>query len=186
MKKNWKRILLIVLAGTALLSFAIRLVIKNKPLAAMELENLELAVDGEFQYGELAWGVTHEQVEEAMPVKFDFHEARAPFPEYDAFYISEDAIRLNGQQGDLILEYFNHKLNTVRFSFRLEGDYEGWFQSLADRLTQLYGTPAETVSRQGEITTTGYRWNKERTTLQIVLQYGEGIAPSGTVTMGLG
>ena len=186
MKEKRRRILMLVLAGVALLLLVFRIVSRNKPLEPMETETLELTVDGEFQYGKLAWNLSYEQIQDLLAEKLSFHEERAPFPEYDAFYIARDAIRLNGQQGDLLLEFFNNKLNTVRFSFRLEGDYEGWFQSLADRLTQLYGAPAETVSRQGSITTAGYRWNKEHTTLQLVLQYGEGIAPSGMVTMGLG
>lgn len=186
MKEKRRRVLMIVLAGLALLLLVFRIVSRNKPLEPMKTETLELTVDGEFQYGKLAWNLSHEQIQDLLAEKLSFHEERAPFPEYDAFYIARDAIRLDDQQGDLLLEFFDHKLNTVRFSFRLEGDYETWFQSLADRLTQLYGAPAETISRQGGITTTGYRWNKEHTTLQLVLQYGEGIVPSGTVTMGLG
>lgn len=188
MKKHRKKL---ALAGAVLVLALILILVlggKNREPDAKAFDSLELQINGQFQYGGLAWGSASDTVRSQLEGSFKFDVTRAPFPVNGAFYILDEQYKLAGQRADILLDFYDDKLTVARLSFRLEGEYEQWFSQLTEHLQQCYGPAQETlntVSPETGIATTGYKWDTENTTLQVVLQQGETRDPSATISMGI-
>lgn len=156
---------------------------KESPEPALE----DLRSGTEFQYGALAWEASPEEILARLPKNTSLHYKRGPFPLGYAYYINQGFCSIDGRTGDLLLDFRDDRLQIVRFSFWLKAGDETWYNILGEELIALYGPADEilgNVSVDGTITTRGYKWNGETTTMQLVLQYGEGIAPSVTLSLG--
>lgn len=188
MKKILKRLVLI--GGILAVALVVALAIvgkKQAEAAKLDFDVLQFQTNGEFQYGELAFGASCNAVFSQTGTALAADHSRAPFPMNGAFYRLDEQYILVGQKADVLLDFYDDQLTVVRLSFRLEGEYEQWFSQLTEHLQRCYGPAQETlntVSPETGIATTGYKWDTENTTLQVVLQQGDSIAPSAAISMG--
>ena len=151
-----------------------------------ELDLEMLSRNGEFQYGELAWEASREDTFALLP-ECSYDSGRAPFPVDAAYYRCGENWFLNGQEGELLLDFVEDLLWILRFSFWLKEDPEAWFSKVTEELRSRYGPEVEQIDTRGQdltLQTLAYKWNGETTSLQLVMQYGEGIAPSATIALG--
>lgn len=152
-----------------------------------ELALAMLGRDGEFQYGELAWNASREDIFAQLP-ECGYDSGRAPFPVDAAYYTCKETWSLNGQEGELLLDFVGDRLRILRFSFWLKEEPEEWFAEVTEELRSLYGLETEKIDTRGQglrLETVAYKWNGETTSLQLVLQYGEDITPSVTLALGV-
>ena len=190
MKKHWKKLALG--GGILVVILIVLLVLVIKHLTATpetrRFDDLTFQVSGEFQYGKLVLGSSSDAVSKQAGTSLVVDQSRAPFPMNGAFYKLDQAYILVGQTADVLLDFYDDRLTVVRLSFRLEGTYADWFSQLTEHLQQCYGPAQETLtalSPETGIASTGYKWDAENTSLQVVLQQGDSIIPSATISIGL-
>lgn len=183
MRRHGKKLAIILVFVITLFSGC-----KSHETESAILDLPKLKANGEFHFGALEWGMSYESVSQLLPYELKHDGSRAPFPTNGAFYISEGSCSLDSQQGNILLDFFDGKLSIVRFSFQLGNNYEQWFNNLVAQLIQLYGTEdakIDNFSETQDLTTIGYKWDAGNTSLQFVLQYGEGVEPSATLSVGV-
>ena len=145
----------------------------------------ELSADGEYQFGELAWGASLEDVKKALPYELTEGmkwEADGEYIEYNA----DTPFELGGRSATAAFEFHDGGLSTVKFSFHLGEDYEEWLAEQVQALTSLYGQETDKMENSSDgFASKGYRWDAEDTSLQIILMTGDKIKPSGTIVVGV-
>lgn len=144
--------------------------------AVFPLEDLQTE-DGEYQYKDIPFGSSYEEVIQKMPIEFQTVEA------VDSSAVSlypKETFDFYGTEAALYIDFTEDKLlDTVKIQFELnEGEEQ--FQKILDDLTELYGEP-EISGGEGDIFTSEiYSWGKGSTRLQAVLMKTES-AVSGVI-----
>ena len=98
----------------------------------------ELSADGEYQFGELAWGASLEDVKKALPYELTEGmkwEADGEYIEYNA----DTPFELGGRSATAAFEFHDGGLSTVKFSFHLGEDYEEWIAEQVQTLQVGHG-----------------------------------------------
>lgn len=176
---NWiKRIFLIVTFVVLAYSvvYILVAVYKNKAIEAdarpFELEQLHK--DGEFQFCELEWGMSVEEVNAQMPYSLESN-SESYIKRKIIEYSPQNTYVLDGKKCKSFFQFEEEKLVMIQHSFRVDENYKEWFEVLIEELRRLYGVETDTTELFGEenkINSIGYRWDKSETTLQIVLITG--------------
>lgn len=80
---------------------------------------------------------------------------------------------LDGQTADAFLEFQDNRLQALQFGFEMDGNAEEWFEKQIGQLQGLLGAESEAFENDGgPFRSRGYKWETERTALQVVLIYG--------------
>lgn len=141
----------------------------------------------EYQYSDISWKSSFDEVQEKVEDRASEYEVEGTLSDSEYRYLKHTAVQeLEGQKGELHFEFFHDELQTVRYDFSLEGDYETWFQRQIDSLTDLYGE--EFVKEETEKEELGFterlcKWEHGKTSLQAVLMTGENVKPSATIAV---
>lgn len=141
----------------------------------------------EYQYSDISWKSSFDEVQEKLEDRASEYEVEGTLPDSEYRYLKHTAVQeLEGQKGELHFEFLNDELQTVRYDFSLEGDYETWFQRQIDSLTDLYGeefVKEETENEELGFTERLCKWEHGKTSLQAVLMTGENVKPSATIAV---
>ena len=184
-KKKSFAITATILLAVAVLAFAAYFMLARKESGPKAVPLDELSADGEYQFGELAWGASLEDVKKALPYELTEGmkwEADGEYIEYNA----DTPFELGGRSATAAFEFHDGGLSTVKFSFHLGEDYEEWIAEQVQTLTSLYGQETDKMENSSDgYASKGYRWDTENTSLQIILMTGEKIKPSGTIGVGV-
>lgn len=152
----------------------------NSKSRTLSLEHLKND-NNEYQYEDIEWGMSAESVTKSLPYAIKINTENNA-PENITFYDSEVPFDLNGQKGTASFEFHDDKLAIVDFNFHLNGDYEQWFKTLTEELTQLYGTESDKKeSSSDRFNSVVYIWETDNTMLQIALMTGGSIKPSAMI-----
>ena len=140
---------------------------KNAVFSLSELQNKDEA--GEFQYKDIPFGSSSEEVTQQIPKELEKMEAENSSAV--SFY-SKESFEFYGCDAFLFLDFNEDKLESVKVQFELK-EGEEQFQKILDDLTELYGEP-EISGGEGEIFTSEiYSWGKGTTRLQAILMKTE-------------
>ena len=141
----------------------------------------------EYQYSDISWKSSFDEVQEKLEDRASEYEVEGTLSDREYRYLKPTAVQeLEGQKGELHFEFFHDELQTVRYDFSLEGDYETWFQRQIDSLTDLYGeefVKEETENEELGFTERLCKWEHGKTSLQAVLMTGENVKPSATIAV---
>ncbi len=178
MVKWIKRILLIVIFAVLVYSilYILSAVYNKKAIEAdvMTFELQQLYKDGEFQFGDFKWGMSVEEVNAQMPYLLEsFTESYTNRKIIE--YTPQNTYVMDGKKCKSFFQFEEEKLTMIQHSFRVDEDYEEWFEMLIEQLTLLYGKESgktELFGEENKINSIGYRWDTSETTLQIVLITG--------------
>lgn len=137
----------------------------------ISLEDLQQG--GEYQYLQLAWGISVDDAKQKLKIPMETDPGRIPAPEKFEFYMTKECFLLDGQTADAHLEFHNNRLQALQFSFEIDENAEEWFKKQIGQLQELFGTESEALESDGGLfRSRSYKWETERTTLQVVLIYG--------------
>lgn len=136
--------------------------------------------DGEYKLNEIEWTSSLDEVKEALP--YGFEEVETPH-EREWQYNSKKSFQLDSYSAPMELLFKEDGLFSVQFNFTLNDDYEEWFDTQVERLIKLYGQESEHVEKvfDDNMKNRGYRWDTEKTSLQIVVLLREGHDPICTI-----
>lgn len=144
----------------------------------------QLTCDGEFQYADLKWNISPKEAQKLLPYEIVKDDSRGDTGTI-AFYQSQTMIEVDGQRATMNFEFLNEELKIVKYDFHLNETYEGWFEKKVEQLRRLYGEPQEVLDNEtSSLACKGYKWETEKTTLQLILMAGENIRPSATLGVG--
>lgn len=130
----------------------------------------DLMTDSEYCYKEIQWGMSVDEVKEALSYKIVEDTALGEPPKGYEFFRSKSGLKLDGQTGTSSFEFQNGQLAVMKYDFRLDNNYEEWFDTQINTLTDLYG--AETEKSNGgndELQSTVYKWETDNTVLNAIL-----------------
>lgn len=150
----------------------------------MEISLERLSDGGEYKLDGLEWGMSPEEVMERLPYGIERDAYRN---EYDGiggtvFYNAENRFTLDGQNATAVFEFQEDELAIVQYGFRLDEDYEQWFENLSEKMLQLYGEESRRGDSANEqFQSKGYIWETEQTMLQITLITGDSYQPSAVI-----
>lgn len=130
----------------------------------------DLKRDQEFQFRGLNWGSSYEELKETFLYTLVEDDAKAAAPkEYD-FYICKHLFVLDGEKAAPELEFYNDELNIVRLAFKLDDEYQEWYEKQVKQLIELYGDASRrTESKIGQARSETLIWETENTMLQLNL-----------------
>lgn len=137
----------------------------------------------EFQYRNIAWDTSVEEVLEALPYEIAEADLGIPPEEKTAVYQSKDVLEFGGMEASADFEFVDNKLNSVKFTVSdLEDGYEEWFEEQAEELAEIYGTEYESRENESEFFNSKiYKWRENDTLLEWTLLTGEGVDPTAMV-----
>ena len=174
----------VIVLVIVVLAFAAYFMLARKESGPKAVPLDELSADGEYQFGELAWGASLEDVKKALPYELTEGmkwEADGEYVEYNA----DTSFELGDHSATTAFEFHEGGLSMVKFSFHLGEDYEEWLAEQVQALTSLYGQETDKMENSSDgFASKGYRWDAEDTSLQIILMTGDKIKPSGTIVVG--
>ena len=127
----------------------------------------ELQVNGEFQYAKAAWGISVEEAEKSLSAELEWDKNRSVANGNTMFYYSKKTLLMDGHKANVSLEFANDQLQLIQISFR-DSELE-WYENQIKILQELYGQEKEKIeSVLGSLLSQGYRWDTEKTSLQVV------------------
>ena len=133
----------------------------------------DLRQEGEYQYLQLEWGISVEDAKRKLKIPMETDPSRIPAPDKFEFYKTKECFVLDGQTADASLEFKDNRLQALQFSFEIDENAEEWFIKQIGQLQELFGTESEALeSDGGPFRSRSYKWETEKTTLQVVLIYG--------------
>ena len=186
MKKR-KLLIVLILLVLIVLSLAVYLGVRNEKGRSTALA-LEQLMDGnEYQYVDAKWGMSPKEVKKAVPYAIKKDENNVSSYNGRYFYKSKYPVVLDGYTANASFEFIDDQLTCIKFNFRLGDNYDKWFNTQVDALRELYGEESDTMENSSDeynLTSKGYKWDTEQTTLQIILMTGDSINP--TVMIGVG
>lgn len=188
-KINRKLILPIaVLAAAALIAafwFFHRAGDEHDHTSPLSLEQFKLA--DQYQYGDIEWGSPVNRVMSALPYSITADSRiSGNLPEHVSYYISGNQLSLDGQSALASFEFYDNKLQTVKFDFHLDENYEEWYNKQVEALRQLYGKESDQMENSSStMSSKGYKWEAGDTTLQLILLTGTSIKPAATLGVGV-
>lgn len=168
-----------------LLLLAIIFVLKNRSYDDAVLSLDSFKSNSEYQYSEIEWGSSANQVSKHLPYSLEKDTSKTPLPDNVAFYKSKNRYLLDEQSSFASFEFYNDKLTIVKFDFHLGENYNQWFENQVEKLTQLYGPESDKMeSSSGQLKSIGYKWETDHTMLQLILMTGDTIKPTATLGVG--
>lgn len=114
--------------------------------------------NGDFQYKDIPFGSSSEEVLGEIPVELEKMEA---IDSAAVSYYTKEKFEFYGCDATLFLEFDEDKLDAVQVHFQVK-EGEGQFQEILDELTGLYGEADEVTDEGGELFTSEiYLWGKD-------------------------
>ena len=133
----------------------------------------DLRQGGEYQYLQLAWGISVDDAKQKLKITMETDPSRIPAPDKFEFYRTKECFVLDGQTADASLEFKDNRLQALQFNFEIDENAEEWFKKQVGQLQELFGLESEALeSDGGPFRSQSYKWETEKTTLQVVLVYG--------------
>jgi len=131
--------------------------------------------NGEFQFDNLDWGMTVEDVNRVMkyPLKSNIHDT---FYDKVTQFTSQTMYGIDEQGSVGYFLFDTGRLKQVQFSFNINEGYLEWFQERVEEARNLYGEESEKielVDGPDNVNSIGYRWDTDNTTLQIIVMWGK-------------
>lgn len=186
MKNKTRKMIIIPVVAALMLLCAIIFIIKTRGYNDVVLSLDSLKSDNIYQFNDIKWGMSVEEVNRKLPNKLQENTARTVSSENIAFYTSKNRYLLDEQSSYASFEFNNDELKIIQFSFHLHDDYHQWFENQVKKLTELYGTESEKMENASDkMQSIGYRWDTDTTTLQLILMTGDSIKPAATLGVGL-
>ena len=185
--KTSKKFIIPVIAALVIL-FAIIVITKIKSNGDVVLSLDSLKSDTIYQFDDIKWGMSVDEVNKNLPTKLEKDTARDLSSKGYSFYNSKNKYLLDGQSSKASFEFHNDELKSIKFSFHLQDDYHPWFENQVKKLTEIYGTESrktENSSDKTKMQSIVYLWDTDSTMLQFVLLTGESIKPTATLSIGL-
>lgn len=182
-----KKIVLIILAVLIVAAMLLTLYFVFAGDKCVELSLGDFKSNGEYQYHEIAWGSSPDQVKEALSDTLEEDAVRKPPASTGyIFYKTKTEYRLDGISTNASVQFHDGALETFQFSFRFEQNHQVWFDNQVAELTSLYGAPTEKKENASDMfESTLYEWSTDNSTLQIVLLTGKYINPTVTISVGM-
>ena len=183
--KTSKKIIIPIIVTLAIIISAI-FIIRSTGQEDIELSLTSLKSDTCYQFENISWGMSVDEVNKLLPYKLQKDTAKEPLPANIAFYKSKAKYILDNQISYASFEFYNNELKIIKFDFHLNENYNQWFEQLTKKLIEMYGTETEKLENSSEkLQSLGYRWDTNNTTLQLVLMTGDSINPSATLGVGI-
>ena len=162
MKKSYK-IISILVAVIVVVVVAVLLLSGDKE---REVVLSDFKRGEEYQFGDLNWGTTLDEVEEFFNSSLEVDPGRTPAPEGYAFYNLADATYLlDGNETNVIIEFYEEELSMIQFNIRPENPNE-----LLDEIVAVwqenFGTETQFLENK-ELGSIGYKWKTDKSMLTI-------------------
>ena len=133
----------------------------------------DLQQEGEYQYLQLEWGISVDDAKRKFKIPMETDPSRIPAPDTYEFYKTKERFLLDGQTADASLEFKDYRLEALQFCFEIDENAEEWFKKQIGQLQELVGAESEAFENgEGPFRSRSYKWETEKTTLQVVLIYG--------------
>ena len=133
----------------------------------------DLRQGGEYQYLQLAWGISVNDAKQKLKIPMETDPGRSPSPDKFEFYKTKECFVLDGQTADASLEFKDYRLEALQFCFEIDENGEEWFEKQIGQLQELFGAESEAFENgEGPYRSRSYKWETEKTTLQVLLIYG--------------
>lgn len=143
-----------------------------------ELPLASFKQDQGYQFGEVAWESSVEEVEALLSGKLKNVTLEAPKEDYVYYDFKDVVYVLNGQEAKASFEFQSDELVYVDFGFYDLEDPKEFFEQIVSVLQDSYGT--ETDMNQNEKTGyIGYRWRTENS--QLAIGFNEGYDEQVTI-----
>ena len=189
-----KKFIIPVIAALVIL-FAIIVITKIKSNGDVVLSLDSFKSDNIYQFDDIKWGMSVDEVSRKLPTKLEKDTARVPLSSSSqniVFYNCKNRYLLDEQISNASFEFHNGELKSIQFSFHLQDDYHQWFENQVKKLTETYGTEtkktessSDKTQMQRDMQSIVYVWDTDSTTLQFALLTGESIKPTATLSIGL-
>ncbi len=143
--------------------------VKRSSQTILLLEELES--DGEYQYREIEWGSSVDEVRQAFSQELEKDPAFQPAEDSPyTNYISAYNYIWDGKAASATVEFCDGKLQMISFGVKAEDGNEEWFEKQVQALIELYGEESRKKENSSEVyQSTGYSWETENTKLNITL-----------------
>lgn len=186
--KNKYKLFLIILIPLIVLALVFTIYFltqeKNYNNSTLRLEQFKQSV--EYQFDEITWNMSTKEVSGLLPYPLLKDTQKAPALADITYYKSKNFYILDGQRAVASFEFHSDKLKILKFDFFLDENYEEWFEKQVTELTQLYGPQSDKMENASEqFNSIGYKWQTDKTMLQIILLKGSNIHPSVTIGIGI-
>lgn len=175
----FKKILIISIVSILLLAGILFLIVYHQMHRTIHLSFDIFQSNEEFQYKDIEWGASVEEVNEKFPFSFKQNTARIPAPENYLFYDITNLFVLDGMKGTSVCEFYNGEFQLIEFYFYFDKDseeYMPWFEKQVADLKALYGPEDKrggVKSEESDWNSDVYVWKTNNTQLQFSIMYGE-------------
>ena len=141
----------------------------TKNADVIELKLTDFKHKGEYQFCEIPWGTSLEELKTIVPYSLDEDPGRPPTTDGKAFYISSERNVLKGKGARPVYEFYNDELVGVQLVFSSAENSIELFEPIIMELTELFGMESEKREIESEITRDIiYLWKTNNTSLEIV------------------
>ncbi|MBE5892452.1 MAG: hypothetical protein E7286_03625 [Lachnospiraceae bacterium] len=162
MKKSYK-LFFIVLAAILVVVGAI-LILKGEKKREIVLTDFKYGQ--EYQFEELIWGVSLEEVEDYLNCSLEPDSARMPAPEGYAFYnLTDITYILDENETKAIIEFYEDGLSMIQFNIRPENPNE-FFDDIVAVWQESFGPETQFLENK-ETGGVGYKWKTDKSMLTI-------------------
>lgn len=138
----------------------------NKHLLDHPMELNMFLQEDEYQFGEMPWNISFEQVEKRVPYSLLENSSGIKVPEGYDNYVSKDRYKLYGQFAFANFSFFEDQLKMVQLDFATSKKPKALFDSAVELLIDICGEESERIENEA----TGaieYKWQTETTILKI-------------------
>ena len=184
--RNTNKVKYIILSIVLMIGLVVGLLmVYNYYDRPMELSLDSLKVNNNYQFEEISWNMSVEEVKNAIPYTIVLDSESKTLPPSVNYYKSEAEFILDEQVAYAMFEFHDDRIRSVKFDFHLNEDYEQWFGRQIEKLNKLYGQESHRMENSTDVfQSIGYRWDTDYTTLQLIMVKGEDIHT--TATLGIG
>lgn len=124
----------------------------------------------EYQFLGLKWGSSYDEISKTFPYTIVEDEVKASAPKEYGYYICKHLFVLEGKKATPEFEFYNGELRSIRLTFKLDEEYDKWYESIVAQLVELSGEVSRrTESKIGQVGSEILIWETENTMLQLNL-----------------
>lgn len=183
-KKRLNRLVVVVLLFSLTL-FLTSCSSKDNSFSFEDLKN-----DSIFQYREIEWGSSIDEVIDKLPYQIDYVEIGA---DPIKLYKSQEQFALGEKNSEATFEFQDGKLTTVQFSFKIEENYDQWFDTQLEAMIKQFGEETKSRENKGDVEEAGgiggklenrsYTWEAGDTRLTASLTSFSGRTPAVVIAI---
>ena len=120
----------------------------------------------EYQFGDLNWGATLDEVEDFLNSSLEADPGRTPGPEGYSFYNLTDATYLlDGNETKVIIEFYKDELSMLQFNISPENPNE-FFEEIVAVWQEKFGAETQFLENE-KLGSIGYKWKTDKSMLTI-------------------